>query len=94
MQCSFCTNTFNSKSSLKHHQKTARYCLKLQGVKSKCYVCSTCEKTFSNNYNLSVHIVSCNQTKVAVKLKKNLDTIESKLENALTLVEQKECIIK
>ena len=94
MECNFCKNTFNSKSSLKNHQKTARYCLKIQGVKSKKYICLICEKTFSNNYNLSVHTVSCNQSKTAIKLKKNLDNIESRLEQTINLLEQKEHTIQ
>jgi hypothetical protein len=63
MECILCKNTFNSKSSLKHHQKTARYCLKIQGVKSKEYICMTCDKTFSNKYNLSVHYQTCSNYK-------------------------------
>lgn len=94
MECSYCKHEFNNKSSLKHHQHTAKYCLKLQGVKNSKFTCSSCEKTFSNKYNLSVHIVSCGQSKLSVELKEKLEKVETQLEQTLKLVEQKDDIIK
>ena len=39
MDCKYCNNQFIAKTSLIHHQKTAKYCLELQGQKLKLYVC-------------------------------------------------------
>ena len=32
MNCIYCKKTFNNKYILKNHQKTAKYCLKIQGI--------------------------------------------------------------
>lgn len=94
MECTYCKNTFKSKSSLKHHQKTARYCLKVRGIKTTQFICSSCDKTFSSNYNLSVHIVSCSQSKVSIQLKEKLDKTEQHLEQIMFILEQKDDVIK
>lgn len=59
MECKLCKNTFVSKTSLKHHQKTAKYCLKLQGNKIKKYVCQSCNKDVSTKYRLQTHYQTC-----------------------------------
>ena len=35
MECQYCKSNFKTNSSLNNHQKTAKYCLSLQGAKSK-----------------------------------------------------------
>lgn len=30
MECKYCNNKFKTKSIIRHHQKTAKYCLKIQ----------------------------------------------------------------
>jgi hypothetical protein len=32
MECEFCKNKFSNKQNLNNHQRTAKYCLKIQGV--------------------------------------------------------------
>ena len=59
MECQFCKNKFAGKTSLKHHQRTAKYCLKLQGVKTKKYVCDSCGKNVSTKHRLVTHYQSC-----------------------------------
>ena len=93
MECKYCKNEFHTKSSLNHHQNTAKYCLKMQGVKNSSFICSSCEKTFSNNYNLSVHIVSCGKSKISLELKEKLYKTETQLEQIIKIVEQKDIII-
>jgi len=59
MECQFCNNKFSCKTSLKHHQETAKYCLKLQGINTKKFVCECCKKNFSTKYRLETHYQSC-----------------------------------
>ncbi len=47
MNCEFCKNKFVAKTSLIHHQKTAKYCLKLQGKNNTLYTCEYCNKKLS-----------------------------------------------
>ena len=35
IECEFCKNCFSNKSNLKIHQKTVKYCLKIQGKDEK-----------------------------------------------------------
>ena len=61
-QCKFCKNNFTSGSILTHHQKTAKYCLKLQDKKSK-FVC-ICGKKLCSNFSLQKHQKICKFMKV------------------------------
>jgi hypothetical protein len=63
MDCSFCKNKFVSKTSLNHHQKTAKYCLKLQGNKTIKYLCKSCNKNLSTQHRLLTHYSSCDKYK-------------------------------
>ena len=60
MNCQYCGNKFNSIKSLKHHQKLAKYCLKLRGEKEYNFECSGCKKTYTCRKNLELHERKCN----------------------------------
>ena len=48
MECQFCKNIFSTKTNLNSHQKTAKYCLKIQGIEvEKKYECKWCNKLFT-----------------------------------------------
>jgi hypothetical protein len=65
MDCEFCKNNFRNKTILKTHQKTAKYCLKLQGVKTvKCFSCKICKSISSSKYNLQRHMMSHTDSEV------------------------------
>lgn len=70
MECQYCEKILKTKWSLKNHQKTAKYCLKIQG-KNTNFQCEVCNKYFSKKINLKNHIDIC---------KKSLNYIK-KLEN-------------
>lgn len=59
LTCEFCNKTFESKSVLIRHQKTAKYCIKLQNNSSNVenikYTCSFCSKEYTSNENLLKH---------------------------------------
>ncbi len=59
MDCQYCKNTFINKPTLKYHQKTAKYCISIQGIKNTNYECESCKKTFSTKQNLQVHKTTC-----------------------------------
>lgn len=42
--CEFCKNKLVNKCGLLYHQRTAKYCFKLQGITSTKYKCKFCEK--------------------------------------------------
>ena len=57
MNCEFCKNVFRNISSLNNHQKTAKYCLDIQGKKSlNTFECENCNSTFTLKSTLDKHL--------------------------------------
>uniref|UniRef100_A0A6C0JMR7 C2H2-type domain-containing protein n=1 Tax=viral metagenome TaxID=1070528 RepID=A0A6C0JMR7_9ZZZZ len=87
MECKFCHNKLSSKSALNTHQKTARYCLKIQGktdIKGS-FICKVCDKNFLNNNRYKSHVKICkSNTKYIIENKKLKDELISvKKENEI-----------
>ena len=62
MDCDFCKKTFASKSNLYTHQKTAKFCLKLQGKDNeKKFDCKYCDKVLTQRSSLEDHLVICKE---------------------------------
>uniref|UniRef100_A0A6C0KFK2 C2H2-type domain-containing protein n=1 Tax=viral metagenome TaxID=1070528 RepID=A0A6C0KFK2_9ZZZZ len=62
MDCDFCKKSFSTKGSLAIHQKTAKFCLKLQGKhEESCFKCENCTKIFTQKTSLSDHIPICKE---------------------------------
>lgn len=70
VKCEFCDAVLSSVSSLKHHQKNARYCVIKQGKELKNFKCSACDSTFTTKRKLLNHRQIC--TLYIVKEKDNL----------------------
>jgi hypothetical protein len=73
MECTYCKHILSSKSALKLHQKSARYCLKAQGVENVkgCFCCQLCGKDFQNKSHLNNHMNICEKN--IPNIKKILD---------------------
>jgi hypothetical protein len=59
VKCEFCNSTFSKKSNLLTHQKTAKFCLSLQGKENNDFICQYCEKKLSSKHSLTAHLSSC-----------------------------------
>ena len=59
MECQFCKNKFTTLKILTTHQKSAKYCIKLQGVKGKSFNCDFCTKKFTQKVDLERHYTIC-----------------------------------
>jgi hypothetical protein len=76
-ECNFCAHLFTTKQSLIYHQRTAKYCLKLQGSQvNYTFECSMCGKKMLEKRQLEKHQEKCgvvgkikNQEKIIVKIK-------------------------
>jgi hypothetical protein len=66
--CEFCGNSFIAKSSLLYHKRSAKYCLKIQGIKSTKFVCSFCGKNLTEKRLLEAHQEKCGMAGKLVKL--------------------------
>ena len=109
MECKFCHHTFSNISSLKNHQRRAKYCLKLRGKEQYNFECSGCEKKYTSKENLLIHEVSCiavnaNTFKKIIEskdqeikeLKTHIKELQDKLENIATasILNDKDKIMK
>jgi len=62
--CEFCQKDFSTKGTLLSHQKTAKYCLEIQGKNvgnNSNFKCEYCDKTFTLKHNLNDHISICKE---------------------------------
>jgi hypothetical protein len=60
MECQYCKSNFKTNSSLNNHQKTAKYCLSLQGSESKKkFECEDCNAIFTLKSTLEKHQTRC-----------------------------------
>ena len=67
-ECKFCHKEFSAKRALKLHQKTAKYCLKIQGVESgTSFSCNYCEKQYIRKSHCQQHQKICSQKDVTEK---------------------------
>jgi chromosome segregation ATPase len=84
MECNYCKNILSTKSSLKLHQTTAKFCLKLQGVKNikELFCCELCGKDFQRKLHLNKHKNICESVKKENKEKENKENSDSKKENS------------
>jgi hypothetical protein len=57
--CEFCNSTFGRKTTLVNHQKTAKFCLELQGKENNNFVCQHCNKQLTTKNTLLVHLITC-----------------------------------
>ena len=72
MECQYCKNKFVNNSSLRNHQKKAKYCLKLQGKKvSGEFKCNFCGSIFTSKVGLNYHYNICKSSEIIVKLQKS-----------------------
>ena len=62
VSCQFCKKKFAYKGTLATHQKTAKYCLEIQGKDiSNLFGCEFCNKNFTTQQNLKDHILVCKE---------------------------------
>jgi uncharacterized Zn-finger protein len=57
--CEFCNSEFSRKSNLINHQKTAKFCLGIQGKENKNFTCIYCDKNLTTNSALTLHKQTC-----------------------------------
>ena len=91
MNCEFCKKEYANQSSLKLHQKTAKFCLEIQqrlnNIKSENkenkdekeenkFICEFCDKSFNLKSHLKTHIVNCKVKKDKID-KSHLDELNN-----------------
>jgi hypothetical protein len=60
MDCQYCKSLFSTNSALLLHQKSAKYCIKIQqDINPQVYKCDGCKKVLSTKHRLSTHKLIC-----------------------------------
>jgi hypothetical protein len=81
MECEFCKKTFLAKNVFLHHQKTAKYCLELQGTTITNFECNYCKKYLASNERLVTHLNICkskNNIEISEKEKQHENKLKEK----------------
>lgn len=86
--CEWCKNSFTFVQNLKKHQKTAIYCLKIQGIDSEQLKCKFCCKEYTTKPSYNKHIQKCPQKAIAT-LKKY-----KKIKNEVKQLREENSIVK
>jgi len=95
MKCDFCNKEFKTTSSLNYHQKTAKYCLEIQGKEiSGEYKCECCQKNFSTKYALNCHIDVCKESREQEKVNELIDYIKLENQTYKVLLSERDNTIK
>ena len=89
MECTYCKNTFSNNNSLICHQKTAKYCLEMQGVKKNTYMCDSCDKILSTKNRLLTHYTSC----IKHNQKNNNVSFNIEKQQLLDKIQNLECLL-
>ena len=73
MECQYCKKILKNKITLNRHQKTTKYCLKIQN-KKECnnFLCKICNKSFGIKSSMNRHIKNCNKNSYIKNLEKEL----------------------
>ena len=94
-KCNYCDKIFSSKTTLTHHQKTAKFCLHKQGLNNTDFKCSYCLKILSTYPRLNTHLSVCKKKKDEDKKLNNYNEADIKVkEYQIKLKEKEEYISK
>ena len=91
MECEYCKKSFSNKSNLNTHQKNAKYCLKIQGIKPEAiFVCTYCDKEFNSKHYFTSHIIAHENNQEFMKYHQKLEKIRDINRNLESMIEIKD----
>ena len=80
MECEYCKQILKTASSLKQHQKTAKYCLSKQNKKlSNDHICVACGKEFTRKSSLDDHVQICKENTPEKEIRRQYERREKEL---------------
>ena len=103
MFCEYCKKKFTNKSNLKAHQKTTKYCIKIQNellnkqIIKTDFNCEFCCKNFTTKTNLKSHEKICTkkqEANISLEKDKNIESLKILLEEKDKIIEEKNKLIE
>ena len=97
--CIFCKSEFCDKATLNKHQKTSKYCIKIQLendptkiIDTNSNECTFCKKQLTTRYSLNSHLNICKAKKKHVEEENKIKSVEEevkKLKNEIIQLKEK-----
>lgn len=97
--CDFCKREFATKGNLLSHQRTAKFCLEIQGKTIEDFKCKYCSKNLTSNQHLNEHYNSCkvkkeedkknSEEKTHLEYMNKIKIIEEKTQLKIKIIEEK-----
>ena len=95
MECQYCKKSFSTKGTLLTHQKKAKYCLNIQGIKpDTIYNCNYCNKEFNNKYYFTSHIATHKKNEQLMKYQYELEKLIEINRNQQEIINLKDSTIE
>ena len=90
-ECIYCKKDYSTKGSLENHQKTTKFCLKLQNniAEIELFKCSYCKENFTQKANLDRHYERCK-----IRLNKLQEENDHKKEELISTLKEENQKIK
>jgi hypothetical protein len=80
MECEYCKQILKTSSSLKQHQKTAKYCLSKQNKDlSNDHTCVACGKEFTRKSSLEDHFKICKENTPEKEIRREYESREKEI---------------
>lgn len=90
-ECQFCKALFSNNKILRTHQKTAKYCLKIQKeLDEKEILCEYCSGCFMGRHNLNSHYYNCREKIILEKDKQIKELLNEKDKQIKELLAEKD----
>ena len=85
MECCYCKKNFSNKSTLNTHQKTTKYCLKIQNAETELnkFNCNYCKKILTTKQHLSIHLTTCKEKEIQDRLNEEFKIKEKQYQKQL-----------
>jgi hypothetical protein len=85
MICEYCENIYYDKSNLVRHQKTSKFCIKIQiekneNIKINKFICEFCDKKLTTKQSLNRHLNTCKNKEIK-NLQNEIKDIKNTINN-------------
>jgi hypothetical protein len=88
LECCYCKKSYSNKGNLNLHQRTAKFCLKIQNISTKKFSCNDCDYTTQRKSSLQDHLKICKKKKDRLRIEVNDDKLQLALNKQQIKIQQ------